>query len=112
METHYKNLNRKLDKLQREKQTKTKTDTHHQRKQFYTRTANLRNIRISQEELTLLNNGLQYSIEKPLKKYWTNQIMETEQAIRMLDSKMQAPFGILATKRNWNKSARPTITTT
>jgi len=93
METHYNNLNRKLDKLQREKQTRRKTDTHHQRTQFYTRTVNLTNIRFSREELAFLNNGLQYSIEKPLKKYWTDLLMETEQAIRMLDSKMQAPFG-------------------
>jgi len=99
METHYNNLNRKLDKLQREKQTKRKADTHHQRTQFSTRTVNLTNIRFSQEELALLNNGLQYGIEKPLKKYWTDLIMETEQAIRMLDIKMQAPFRILATKK-------------
>jgi len=66
METHYSNLNRKLDKLQREKQTKRETDTHHQRKQFYTRTVNL--TKLSQEELALLNNGLKHSIEKPLRK--------------------------------------------
>jgi len=99
METHYNNLNRKVDKLQREKQTKRKTDTYHQHTQFYTRMVNLTNIRSSQEELALLNNGLQYSIEKPLRKYWTDLIMETEEAIRVLDSKMQAPFRILATKK-------------
>ena len=33
------------------------------------------------------------------KNYWTDLIMETEQAIRMLDGKMQAPFRILATKK-------------
>ena len=44
IETHYSNLNRKLDKLQKEKQTKRKTDTHYQRTQFYTRTVNLTNI--------------------------------------------------------------------
>jgi len=55
--------------------------------------------KILAEELAILNNGLQYSIEKPLEKYWTNLIMETEQAIRMLDIKMQAPFRILATRK-------------
>jgi len=45
METHYNNLNRKLDKLQGEKQTKRNTDTYHQRTQFYTRTVNLIKIR-------------------------------------------------------------------
>ena len=68
METHYNNINRKLDKLQREKQTKRKTDTHHQRTQFHTRTVNLTNIKFFQEEFTLLNNWLQFSIKKP----WEN----------------------------------------
>ena len=76
-----------------------KTDTHHQGTQFHTRTVNLTNIRFSQEEISLLNNVRQHSIEKPLKKYWTNLIMETKQAIRKLDSKMQAPHRILATKK-------------
>ena len=75
------------------------TDTQHQCTKFYTRTVILTNLRFSQEEIALLNNGLQHSIEKPLKKYWTNLFMETEQAIRKLDSKMQAPYRILATKK-------------
>jgi hypothetical protein len=99
MENQYNNLNHKLDRLQKEKQTRKKTDTHHQYTQFYTRTVNLTNIRFSQEEIALLNNGLQHSIEKPLKKYWTNLIMATEQSIRKLDSKMQAPYRILASKK-------------
>ena len=52
----------------------------------------------SQEEIALLNNGLKYSIEKPLENYCTDLIVETEQAIRMLDIKMQAQFRILAAK--------------
>jgi hypothetical protein len=39
------------------------------------------------------------SIAQPLKKYWTNLIIETEQAIKLLDVKMQQPFRILATKK-------------
>jgi hypothetical protein len=64
------------------KTNQEKKDTHHQCTLFYTRTVDLTNIRFSQEEIALLNNGLQHSIEKPLKKYWTNLITETEQAIR------------------------------
>ena len=55
--------------------------------------------KFSQEKTALLKIGLQYSIEKPLEKYWTDLIMETEQVIRMLDIKMQAPFRILAAKK-------------
>ena len=99
MENQYKQLNLKLDKLQREKQTKGKTNTQHRGTKFYSRTVNLTDIRFSQEETALLNNGLQHSIEEPLKKYWINLIMETEQAIRKLDNKLQAPYRILATKK-------------
>ena len=54
---------------------------------------------LTQEEMNLLNNGLQYSIETPLKKYKTDLIIETEQAIRLLDNKLQAHFRILAAKK-------------
>jgi len=76
MENQYNNLNRKLDKLQKEKQTKEKKTDTHLLAQFYARTVNLTNIRFTQEEIMLLNNGLQHSIEKPLKKYWTNLIIK------------------------------------
>jgi len=49
--------------------------------------------------MSLLNKGLQHSVEKPLEKYWTDLIMETEQALRMLEPKMQSPYRILATKK-------------
>ena len=51
------------------------------------------------EGTDLLYNGLQYSIETPLKKYKTDLIIETEQAIRLLDNKLQAHFRILAAKK-------------
>jgi hypothetical protein len=46
-----------------------------------------------------LNKGLQHSIEKPLDKYWTDLIMESECAIQMLDTKTQAPYWILSTAK-------------
>ena len=49
--------------------------------------------------MKLLNNGLQYNIEQPPWKYWTNLIMETEQAIKLMDAKMQNPLRILAAKK-------------
>jgi uncharacterized coiled-coil protein SlyX len=56
-------------------------------------------IKFTNEEMALLNNGLQYSIENPIEKYRDALIMETEQAIRKLDIKMQAPFRTLAAKK-------------
>jgi hypothetical protein len=49
--------------------------------------------------MALLKHGLQHSIEKSLKTYWMNLIIETEQAIKLLDVKMQYPFRILAAKK-------------
>ena len=63
----------------------------------------------TEEEINLLNHGLQHSIEKPLKTYWTNLIMETERAIKLLDVKLQNPFRIIATKR-LKFSSQATIT--
>ena len=60
---------------------------------------NLTKINFTHEEWSLLNIGLQHSIEKPLDKYWTDLIMETEHAIRMLEPKIQSPFRILAAKK-------------
>ena len=51
---------------------------------YHARTVNLTNIKFTQDELGLLNNGLKYSIETPLKKYKTELIIETEQTIRLL----------------------------
>jgi len=46
MENQYNKLNRKLDKLQKEKQTKEKTDAQHQCTKFYAGTVNLTNLMI------------------------------------------------------------------
>ena len=73
MEIQYGNLNRKLDTLQA-KQRRENT-TSNQQEHFYPRTANLTKIKFSREELSLLNHGLQHSIEKPLNTYWTDLIM-------------------------------------
>jgi hypothetical protein len=103
MDTHYNNLNKKLDRLRDEQQRGNKANKNQphnrQHHQFYTRTANLTGIKFTNEEITLLNKGLQHSIEKPVGKYWDNLIIETEQAIRKLDIRMQAPFRMLANKK-------------
>jgi hypothetical protein len=63
---------------------------------FYTRTSNLTNIRFTEEEMDLLDVGLQYSIEKPLNEIWNDMIIETEIAIRKQDTRLQNPYRILA----------------
>jgi hypothetical protein len=92
MNKHYENLNMKLDRLNHRQQHEMNADTNTQGHQFYPRTVNLTNINFTHEEASLLNKGLQHSIEKPIDKYWKNLIEETEQAIKLLDTNMQNPI--------------------
>ena len=66
---------------------------------FYPRIKNLTNIKLSKEEKDLLHYGVPYSIEKPLKTYWNNLLVETERAIKLLDIKLQNPFRTMAAKK-------------
>jgi hypothetical protein len=100
MDRHYNNLNRKIDALQQRQKKKYNTGhNNNQTQYFYRRTVNLTKIKFSNDEMSMLNNGLQHSIAQPLKKYWKNLIVETEQAIKLLDIKMQQPFRIITTKK-------------
>jgi hypothetical protein len=97
-ETLYNKLNKKIDNLI----YKQKEKTHKQPKQhqaFYQCTINLTNIKITKEEKEILDYGLQYSLEKPIKTYWMNLIIETERTIKLLDNKTQSSFRILASKK-------------
>jgi len=88
MEVHFKNLNKKLDNLQtrQRKEKKIKTE-----QEFYKRTINLTTIVFNQEEMELLNTGMQHSIEQPLNHYWNDLIIETEQAIKNWNQKHRKP---------------------
>ena len=96
MEAHYKNLNKKLDNLQSQQRKEYKRNTGHQ---FYKRTVNLIAIEFNQEEMELLNTGIQHSIEQPMKQYWNDLIIEAEQAIRKLEPKSQEAYILIATKK-------------
>ena len=100
MEKHYENLNRKLDKLNNSHQQRTRG---HQQ-EFYPRTVNLTDIIFTKEELELLDMGLQYNIQHTNKTNWTNLVIETEQAIRLMEPRNQDAYRILATKKlnNYN----------
>ena len=51
------------------------------------------------EEQETLDLGLQHSVEKPLRTYWLNLIVETENAIKQLDQKQQSAYRIMASKK-------------
>jgi hypothetical protein len=62
------------------------------------------------EEMDLLNHGMQYSTEKPLKTYWTNLLVETKRAIKLLDTKLQNPYQIMVAKRMKQSKTQTTTT--
>jgi len=49
--------------------------------------------------MDLLNHCLQYSMERSLKTYWTNLLVETERAIKLLDTKLQNSYHIMAANK-------------
>jgi hypothetical protein len=98
MESHYEKLNKKLDKLQQQRQ-QSATHRNHNKAATYSRTINLTNIQFTTEEQALLHLGLQYNLQKPTASTWKNLALETERAIRLLDAKDQQPYRITAAKK-------------
>jgi hypothetical protein len=98
MDAHSDKPNKKLDKLV-EKQKNPPHSGHKQQQNFFPRTINLTKIKFTKDEQALLDLGLQYNIQPPLEKHWTNLILETEKAIRLLEAREQNAFRILAAKK-------------
>ena len=66
MEKHYENLNKKLDKLITKQKRIMENNLHKTKNQFYNRNVNLTTIKLNKEKTTLLDHGMQHSIEIPL----------------------------------------------
>jgi len=98
MEENYQCLNKKLDQLLQKQQQST-PPRHNDKHQIYTRVKNLTNVRLNKEEIQLLKYGLNCSIERPISSYIANLRAKTEQAIRLLDVKMQNMYRIMATNK-------------
>ena len=100
-EEHYRKLNNKISRLKQQQDRKTTQQQNKNRdtQQFYNRTENLTHINFSNEERALLDKGLQHSIAKPIRKWWNDTVMETEQAIRKLDPQIQEPYRIIAAQK-------------
>ena len=62
-----------------------------EQQQFYLRVENLKNIKLTKEEMKLLNYGTQYRIERSIASYVSNLVVETERAIKLMVRKLQKP---------------------
>jgi hypothetical protein len=98
-EEHYHNLNKKLDSLQSKQNRKTTHSNNQQNTKFHHRTVNLTDIKFTREETLVLEKGMQHIIQKHLDSYWSNLVMETEQAIKLLEPKQQDGFHTMATTK-------------
>jgi hypothetical protein len=89
----YLKLNNKLDYLTN-KTRKTKNTTNSLNTN--TRVINLTQTHFNKEQLNILAPGPNYTIKKKPQTYINNLIVETENAIRKLDAKLQNPYKIIA----------------
>ena len=93
----YQKLNKKLDILT--KQTKTIHSTDRSTYTFHSRLINLTNVKFAKEQINTLFLGPSYVVEREPKQYINELLIDTENAIRHLDPKIQNPFRHLATKQ-------------
>jgi hypothetical protein len=56
--------------------------------------------------MQLLKYGLNYSIERPASSYTVNLVAETEQAIRLIDAKLQNTYCFMAKGKEKKKKKK------
>jgi len=99
MKRKYLILNKKLDKLLTKGNGTITRNMNNKDMHTQQRIINLTDIKLTNEQTQLLNLGPNYAIEMEPKKYLNDLIIDTENAIRHLDPKMQNTYRYLATKR-------------
>ena len=101
MDNIYQKLNKKLDTLTTQADTRhgnnTSTDT--STSKFQTRIINLTNVKFTKEHIKILSLGPNYAMEKEPKHYINELIIDTETAIRQLEPKIQDTYRHLAAKQ-------------
>jgi len=93
----YQKLDKKLDILT--KQTKNMHNTDRSTHTFHSRLINVTNVKFTKEQINTLMLGPNYAVEREPKQYVNELIVDTENAIRRLDPKIQNTFRNLATKQ-------------
>ena len=98
MKRKYLILNKKLDKLLTNGNGTVTRNINNKDIHTQQRIINLTDIKLTKEQTQLLNLGPNYAIEMEPKTYLNDLIIDTENAIRHLDPKMQNTYRYLATK--------------
>jgi hypothetical protein len=85
MDTLYQKLNKKIDTPIRH--TYVTYSTGKNKHIFHSRLVNLTNTEFTKEQINTLTLGFSYAVEKNLKYYVSDLIIDTENAIRHKDTK-------------------------
>ena len=88
----------KLDTIQKHG-SRNKSTKETMKHAFYTRLVNLTQIKFSNDQINTLNLGFDYAIEKNLKQFINTLIIDTENAIRHLDIRIQNTFRYLTSRK-------------
>jgi hypothetical protein len=97
MNKTYQKLNKKLDSLT--KHTRTTQRIAQKEQPTQARVINLTNTKFTKEQMDTLALGPNYATEKEPKHYINELIIDTENAIRQLEPKVQDTFRHLATRK-------------
>jgi hypothetical protein len=99
----YNKLKKKLEHL---RVTQNKQYTRQQENTacnvFYARVKNLSNVKFSKEEINIFETGHNYALEPQPKHYLRDPIIDTENAIQEVDSKLHNVYMFMASKNSTN----------
>jgi len=101
MDEVYERLNRKLNSLTQQNAQQNSPQSRHKKHvpEKENRVVNLTNITFTKEHIKTLEMDTQYAIERNPKYYINELIIDTENAIKTLQSNMQNTFRYLAAKK-------------
>jgi len=97
MDNLYHRLNKKLEALTN--QTSNKHNNNENTSKFQSRLINLPNMKFTREQIQTLSLGRIYPTEQEPKKYINELTMDTENAVRLLEPKIQNTYRYLADKK-------------
>jgi hypothetical protein len=109
-EARYNKLKKKLEHLhvtQNKQYTRQQDNT--TSNPFYARVKNLFNVKFSKEEINILETGHNYALEAQPKHYLRDPIIDTENAIQQLDSKLHNVYRFMASKEIAQISSSVTV---
>ena len=99
MEKYYNKLNKKTGQPTSSEPQTPQTREPQPTTDVLHRTINLTHMSFTTEEQELLNQGMQYCIQRSNETQWKTLILETEQTIRLLEPTIQDAYRIMTARK-------------